>query len=101
MTIEIQSLTAAIGAEVRGVNLATELSDINVRGLRGALLENLVLVFRDQDLTPENHIAVARAFGEIKHPPVATAHGGPPEINVLDQTEPRGEGADAWHADNT
>ena len=101
MTIEIQSLTAAIGAEVRGVDLATKLSDINVRLLREALLENLVLVFRDQDLTPENRIAVARAFGEIKHPPVATAHGGPPEINVLDQTEPRGEGADAWHADNT
>ena len=101
MTIEIKSLTAAIGAEVRGIDLATELSETNVRKLREALLEHLVLVFRDQDLTPDQHIAVARAFGEIKRPPVATAHGGPPEINVLDQTEPRGEGADAWHADNT
>lgn len=101
MPIEIRPLTAAIGAEVSGVNLAADLSDANVRTLREALLEHLVLVFREQDLTPEHHIAVARAFGEIKLPPVATAHGGPPEINVLDQTAPRGEGADAWHADNT
>jgi taurine dioxygenase len=101
MTLDIQPMTAEIGAEVRGVDVASELSDSTVAKLRQSLLAHLVLVFRDQDLDPGSHIAFARRFGRIKLPPVATAHGGPPEINVLDQTDPRGEGADDWHADNT
>lgn len=101
MTLEIQPLTASIGAEIRGVDLAHDLDRETTAEIRKALLDHLVLVFREQELTPESHIEMARQFGDIKCPPVATAHGGPPEINVLDQTEPRGEGADAWHADNT
>ena len=53
MVIEIQPLTAAIGAEVRGIDLANDLDDANVAKIREALLEYLVLVFREQDLTPE------------------------------------------------
>ncbi len=100
---EIEKLTHEIGAEIRGVDLSADLDDGTIDRIRRALLEHLVLVFRDQDLTPQSHIAFARRFGEIKRPPVATAHGDgvPPEINVIDQTAPRGEGADAWHADNT
>jgi len=99
--IDLKPLTAAIGAEVRGVDLTGELDAASIARLREALLQHLVLVFRDQDLSSENHIGLARKFGSIKLPPVATAHGGPPEINVLDQTDPRGEGSDSWHADNT
>ncbi|MCR9095650.1 MAG: TauD/TfdA family dioxygenase [bacterium] len=101
MSLSIERLTKAIGAEVTGVDLAKDLDEATVAEIRSALLDHHVLVFREQDLTPESHIAFARHFGEIKHPPVRTAHGGPPEINVLDQTSPRGEGADNWHADNT
>jgi taurine dioxygenase len=101
MAIDIFPMTAAIGAEVRGVDLASDLDDSSVAELRQALLAHLVLVFREQTLSPDSHIALARHFGRIKPPPVATAHGGPPEINVIDQTRPRGEGADNWHADNT
>ena len=101
MTLDIQPMTAVIGAEVRGVDLASDLDDETIAKLRQALLDHLVLVFRDQDLDTDRHIAFARRFGEIKRPPVATAHGGPPEVNVIDQDDPRGEGADNWHADNT
>ena len=101
MSLSIERLTKAIGAEVSGVDLAKDLDEATVAAIRRALLDHQVLVFREQDLTPESHIAFARHFGEIKHPPVRTAHGGPPEINVIDQTSPRGEGADNWHADNT
>ncbi len=101
MAIEIQPLTTTIGAEVSGIDLAAAQDASVIVQLREALLAHQVLVFRDQDLTPESHIAFARNFGAIKLPPVATSHGGPPEVNVLDQTDPRGEGADSWHADNT
>lgn len=103
MSLSIKRLTTNIGAEVSGLDLREKLAPDQVREVREALLAHQVLVFREQDLTPESHIAFAEYFGTIKRPPVATAHGhgGPPEINVLDQTDPRGEGADAWHADNT
>lgn len=97
----VEKLTASIGAEIRGLDLSVAHNDSTITRVRAAFLEHLVLVFRDQDLSSETHIAFARRFGEIKFPPVATAHGGPAEINVIDQDDPRGEGADAWHADNT
>ena len=101
MPLTIKRLTSNIGAEVAGLDLSQKLDREQVREVREALLAHQVLVFREQDLSPESHIAFAEYFGTIKCPPVATAHGGPPEINVIDQTDPRGEGADAWHADNT
>ena len=94
-------LTTAIGAEIGGVDLALPLDDATIAAVRDALLAHLVIVFRDQHITAEQHIAFARNFGQIKLPPVRTKHGGPPEINVVAQDDPKGEGADNWHADNT
>ena len=101
MDIDLRPMTATLGAEIYGVDLSEDLDDATIASIRAALLDHLVLVFRDQDIDTEDHIAFARRFGEIKRPPVSTAHGGPPEVNVIDQDDPRGEGADAWHADNT
>lgn len=101
MALSVMPLTANIGAEVTGVDLARPLDEETRARIHALLLEHQALVFRDQDLTPETHVAFARQFGTIKRPPLPTRHGGPPEVNVLDQTSPRGEGSDAWHADNT
>ena len=72
-----------------------------VREIEDALAEHLVLFFRDQDITPAQHIAFGRQFGEPCYPPFMTEHGDDPEILVLDQTDARGEGTDVWHSDNT
>jgi taurine dioxygenase len=101
MTIEVTTLTASIGAEIGGVDLRAPLDDGQVDDIRKALLAHQVLVFREQFLDEEQHLALARAFGEVHLPPVPTKHGGPPEINVLDQVHPRGDGADRWHSDNS
>lgn len=99
--MEVTPLSAALGAEIGGLNLRENLDTTQVARIREALHTHQVLVFRDQALSPQQHISFARRFGPIKCPPVATRHGGPAEINVLDQKQPRGEGADNWHADNT
>lgn len=101
MSLSVDRLTSAIGAEVGGVDLAQPLDEATATEIRSLLHEHLVLVFRGQALTPEQQLDFGRAFGTIKPPPVRTAHGGPPEINVVSQDDPRGEGADNWHADNT
>jgi taurine dioxygenase len=100
-TIEITPVTAAIGGEVRGVDLREELSDVDVKVLRQGLLDHLVLFFRDQRISDEEQLAFALRFGPMHVSPLRTVHQDAPEIVVLDQVHPRGEGADEWHSDNT
>lgn len=99
--IEILPVTPTIGALVRGVELGGSLAAGELRTLEQALLDHHVLFFRDQELTPEQQIAFARNFGPIGIPPFAPRYGRNPELIVLDQRSPKGEGADNWHSDNT
>jgi taurine dioxygenase len=99
--IEIRPLTAAIGGEVRGADLRDELSDVDVKILRQGLLDHLVLFFRDQHITDEQQLAFASRFGPMHVSPLQTVHQDAPEIVVLNQVFPKGEGADEWHSDNT
>jgi len=99
--LAVRPLTAQIGAEIDGVDLSAPLESDTLAAVRAAMLEHIVLVFRDQHLDEAQHIAFAQQFGDVHLPPVPTKHGGPPEINVLDQMNPKGDGADLWHSDNS
>ena len=100
MPIEVTPLTAVIGAEVSGVDLRA-VDDDTVAELRAALLAHLVLFFREQPLTDEEHLAFAQRFGPLSVPPLTTKYQDRPTVTVLDQVSPKGEGADEWHSDNT
>ena len=65
MTIAIIPTGARLGAEVRGIDASKPVSAEDARALREALAEHLVLLFRKQSMTVENHIAFARAFGDL------------------------------------
>lgn len=99
--MDIEPLTPTIGAVVRGVDLRDELDDGTVAAIRRALLDHLVVVFRDQDLDDEAHLAFALRFGTLSIPPLATTYQDTPAVTVLDQIHPKGEGADQWHSDNS
>ncbi len=99
-TLEIAKMTQSIGAEVSGVDLREPLAAPVFDEIRAALLAHLVLVFRGQNLSMDQHVAFARQFGEMHYSAVPTAHGGPPEINVLDMVAPKGNGSDRWHSDS-
>jgi taurine dioxygenase len=100
-SIEVRPLTAAIGAEVSGVDLRRTLDDDTVAAIRAALLRHLVVFFRDQPLSDEEHLAFATRFGPLSVPPLTTRYQDRPAVTVLDQVSPKGEGADEWHSDNT
>lgn len=101
MSLEIRAVTAVVGAEVDGLDLAQPLTDAQKSALESALVEFGVLFFRGQDITPEQHLSFARQMGPIQVPAFAPKYGDNPEMIVLDQVSPRGEGADNWHSDNT
>ncbi len=97
----VDPVNPCVGAFVSGVDLREPLSASDRAGIEEALLDRGVLFFRDQDLSPEQQLAFARQFGEISVPPFRPKYGEDPELIVLDQVSPRGEGADEWHSDNT
>jgi taurine dioxygenase len=100
-TLEVTPVTGVIGADVTGIDLRDPLDEQTVDALRGALARHLVLFFRDQHITPEQHIAFGRRFGKLSPAPFGPKHTDHPEMTVLDQTSPKGEGSDNWHTDNT
>src|SRR4051812_20426218 len=100
-TITIKPVTTTIGAEVGGIDLHRPLDDATVDAIRKALLDHLVLFFRDQHIDDDEHLAFALRFGTLSIPPLATKYQDSPAVTVLDQVAPKGEGADEWHSDNT
>jgi taurine dioxygenase len=99
--MEIRPVTGAIGAEVRGADLSRPLGSGDLAALRRALDVHLALFFRDQPLAPAELVAFGRQLGLLSIHPFAPRHPDHPEVVVLDQVHPVGEGADAWHADAT
>ncbi|WP_328938538.1 TauD/TfdA family dioxygenase [Streptomyces tauricus] len=98
--IEIQKVTARIGARVSGVDIAKPLDEETVTALRGALDEHKALVFDEVDLDDEGQQAFARHFGDLTtaHPTVPAVAGAP---NVLPVDSERGRAANHWHTDVT
>ena len=99
--LEIRPLTSCIGAEIAGIDLRQDLPDSTIREIESALHQHLVLFFRKQPISLEQQIAFTRRFGELLVHPFGPSHPDHPEIIVLDQKAPKGEGADEWHADTT
>ncbi len=99
--VRVLPVTPTLGAEIQGVDLRRPLTDADLRAIRGALLEHVVVFFRDQPLGDEEHIAFARQFGALSPAPFGPKHPDHPEMTVLDQDAPKGQGGDSWHTDNT
>jgi taurine dioxygenase len=99
MSIEIQKVTANIGARVSGVDINKPLDEEQTAALREALNVHKALVFDDVHLDDEGQAAFARHFGDLTtaHPTVPAVDGAP---NVLPVDSERGR-ANHWHTDVT
>jgi taurine dioxygenase len=97
--ISVSKVSPAIGAVVSGVQIA-EVDDETLAEIRRALNENCVVFFRDQHMTPEQHIAFGRRFGDLDVHPAAANSAGFEEILVIaaDENSSRANG-EAWHSD--
>jgi taurine dioxygenase len=101
--LKLEPYAPLIGATVNGVDLS-DVSDEALRAdLRNALAEFQVLFFRKQNLTPEQHLAVAQVFGD---PDKAKAFfprlPGHSAVELI-ETAPNVAryGVDQWHTDIT
>ena len=106
MTLDIRPFDAALGAEVRGVDLALELDSTTFGAIERAWNEHSVLLFRDQDLDAVRHVAFSRRFGDLEiHVLDQYLHPEHPEIlivsNVMDGDRHVGiyDAGRYWHTD--
>src|SRR5690349_8227302 len=109
---ELRALGSCFGAEVTGLRLDERLDDDAIEFLAGAWRRHLVLLLRDQRLSPATMAALGRRLGELDlAPPLDAARNhlaGYPEIAVVSNVVENGEaigglghGELAWHSDMT
>jgi len=99
MSLEALPLSGAIGAEIKGVDLAA-LDDATFGAIHRSLLTHGVLCFRDQNLTPEEQLAFAARWGEIHlHPYLDGLPDRPEIIEIVKEAGERNRFGDHWHTD--
>ena len=97
----VKPLTAPLGAEIDGIDLAASIDDATFDHLHAAWLEHKVLFFRNQELTPEQHKAFARCFGDFQPPGFVPTLPDHPEIRFQEQPSKSGIEANiVWHSDD-
>lgn len=103
-TITTHPIAGALGAEVSGVDLAAPLSNSKTEAVRQALWDHKVIFFRDQDLSPEDHLRVASIFGDIYRVPFVKARNDFPDIIDIVKEPEDGDKYNfggVWHSDAT
>ncbi len=100
-SIQVDKLTPHTGAEVRGVDLSQPLDESTFKEIHAALIDNGVIFFRDQHLTPDQQKAFGRLFGALHlHPAAPSLLEGHPEILVIHADEnSRHVAGENWHSD--
>ena len=95
-------VSPAVGAEITGVDISQTLDDQTVAEIRAALLEHLVVFFRDQILTPESLLAFARRFGTLsRYPFVKGMDDYPDVVEVVKREDEIHNFGGIWHSDTT
>jgi taurine dioxygenase len=100
--LEIKPIAGALGAEILGVSLDRDLDAETVAALRQALLDHLVIFFRDQELPPARFMVFAERFGEpVEYPFVRGIEGHPKIIQVAKLEHEKMNFGGIWHSDTT
>lgn len=86
-SIEVRPSGAAMGAEIYGVDLSQPLTPAVFDIIHQAWLDYHVIYFREQNISPEQHVAFARQFGEIHIHPFNKPLDGHPEVLQILKTE--------------
>jgi taurine dioxygenase len=123
INFEIRPSSAALGAEISGINLSSDISKEVANALCAAWHKHLVLLFRDQSLNDSALLKASSIFGAVQEGGAQKyfRKGGfkkgkglladYPEITVVSNLDERGKpvrenaglgsGEVVWHSDNS
>ena len=99
-SLTVHSLGTRIGAEVLDLDPSSIHLPVTLAAIEAALVEHEALVLHVPDLKPEQHLAIARHFGEPEvHTFYPNLGNGFEQITVIDSK--LGDRADMWHHDES
>jgi taurine dioxygenase len=107
MGIDVIRTGAAVGAEIRGVDLSRDLDDGDFDAIDNAYNENGVIFFREQSITPDRLLALTQRFGDLQLNTFGETLGLPdfPGIVLVSNVEEDGReigikrAGENWHSD--
>tara|TARA_B100002003_G_C13986933_1_gene477050 strand:- start:13 stop:858 length:846 start_codon:yes stop_codon:yes gene_type:complete len=100
--IEVTPQSAALGAVISGVDLSKEPSKHAMAELEDAFGRYSVIFFRDQNLTPQQHIALAERWGAINVNRFFKPLDGYPQIaQVIKEADQKENIGGTWHTDHS
>ena len=100
--IIINPISGSIGAEIHGVNLSTDLSDAVFSEIRQTFIDHGLIFFRNQELTPDDHLRFAKRWGEINiNRFFAKVEGYEQIAEVKKDSDQEINIGGAWHTDHS
>ena len=100
--ITVTPIAGALGAEIGGADIAGGLDNKTIAVIRQALLDHLVIFFRDQDLAPAQFLRFAEAFGNpVDYPLLKGIDGFPRITEIVKREDDRTNFGGIWHSDTT
>ena len=99
MAVSIHPCDTVLGAEVRGLDLSLPIDDESFAVVRQAFEQHSLLLFRDQALTPQQHIDFSRRFGKLEiHVLSHWCHTEHPEILIVSNIKDKDRHVGVPHA---
>ncbi len=97
--MEVQLLSGALGAEVRGIDLKDS-SQENWNVINNLMLEHKVVFFRNQNISCEEQINLAKKFGPLeRHVYVKGLKDFPEILRIIKGKEEKHQWGETWHTD--
>ena len=97
--MEINLLSGALGAEIKGINLK-DTSTENWKKINSLMLEHKVVFFRDQDISSNEQIELAKHFGPLeKHVYVKARENYPEILRIIKAPDEKHQWGEGWHTD--
>ena len=97
--MDIKLLSGALGAEISGINLKdSSLENWNI--INNLLLEHKALFFRNQDISSEEQINLAKRFGPLERHIYVKGRDKYPEIlRIIKEPDEKRQWGETWHTD--
>ena len=100
--ILINPTSGSMGVEIHNVDLSNELSDSLFSEIRETFIEHGLIFFRDQELTPDDHLRFAKRWGEINiNRFFAKVEGYDQIAEVKKDPDQKINIGGAWHTDHS
>jgi taurine dioxygenase len=100
--IKVTPQSTALGAVISGIDLSKEPSKHAMAELKDAFGRYSVIFFRDQNLTPQQHIAMAERWGAINVNRFFKPLDGYPQIaQVIKEANQKENIGGTWHTDHS